>query len=311
MISRRDVLKLAAATAAAGVLPARALAQETTRGTWETLAEFPLDALPGPADPGVEGWFLRFTGAPGASVPLTADIGPSILYVESGAVTMRYEGTVRVRRAGADAEEEVPTAAAGAPLEVALAPGDAMLTVKGNRSGGANTAEGDASVLQWLVMSPIDEVAAMEEEMDEPAIPFLPHMIAVGSASLPEGPGVIALDRQIFVAGESQRSDEHQAFECGGVEAGGLSMTIVAGEMFHWPGIMAFDPAAAEAAGMATMEAGGTPEATGPDIDRFAAGDMVDLATDDGYAFGPGTTLDWTVGPAGATLLRGVIYAAG
>lgn len=297
MFTRRDLLVAGSAGVALGLLPrTRLLAQETSGGTSELLASFRLDALPGPADPGVQAWFFRVVGAPGAEAPLSLDIGPTAVYLESGSVTYLYTGTVRLLRKGS-AAEDVLVSVGDTAAELMLSAGDAVITGSGNRTGAINTGETDAIGLQWGVASLIDEEAAMAEEVAEPALPWTSQLISVGFGALPAGAGKTMIERQSLLAGEHKTADRHDALESGGIEAGSITMTIVEGTLMHWPGVMLFDVAAAEAGGFAEE----------PQLVEIGPGQSAELAPDDGYSFAPGTIFDWNVGQEGVTIVRGTI----
>ena len=301
MVTRRQVLGGVAAIAATRFVPMRvAYGQDATPVAGQSiLARFLLDELPGPPDPGVEAWFFRLTGEPGAGTPFGPDAGAMLTFVEQGEVTHRYAGTVRLRRAGSDAEETLD-APESTPAELRLLAGDAVLSVTGNRSGLENTGAIEARVLMWVVMSPIEESAASGEESDDTDVPFLPDMIAVGGGTLPTGPGAIAIERVTIAPNAAAPAQTHADIENVGVEAGSLTISVIGGEVRQWPGVMAIDIAAAERA----AELGTPPAAVERPRDvQVGPGQTVELVANDGYMLAAGSEIAWTAGPDGATLL--------
>ena len=295
MVTRRQVFGAAAAIAAARVVPRPvAGAQDATPVVDETiLARFPLQLLPGPPDPGVEAWFLGYLVEPGGSQSITTDMGPTLMYVATGTITLSVEGTLAVHRA--DGSEETVEAAAGEPADVALAAGDAALSMKGNRVGGRNDSDADADVLQFLVFSPMDEETGSEEGVQTG---MRPRLIAVGRGTLPEEPGVIMLRRIRHAPGATGARESMPVIEVGGVEAGTMTADITAGEALRWPQMMTFDLSAANA---------DTDAATPSPRERIGAGDSVTLTEGDGYALADDVTLTWIAGDAGVTLIQAVI----
>ena len=64
---------------------AQATPETTPAGDYDVLAEMRVDTLP---TPHAEVWFIRFSLEPGGSLPLGKQLGPTILYVESGDLTV-------------------------------------------------------------------------------------------------------------------------------------------------------------------------------------------------------------------------------
>lgn len=79
------------ATPAADAMPPGVSAQPLGLGHVDTLPAAPADLL-----------LIRFTVAPGASVPIDPnDPSLTLAYIESGTLTMRFDGPLTVTRAGA------------------------------------------------------------------------------------------------------------------------------------------------------------------------------------------------------------------
>lgn len=277
------------------VSPSFVRAQEATPAPAAVgeLVRVAVPQLPGPPDPGVEVWLVRFVLDPGVVFPPSPDLGVGLQYVEQGDVTFVVEGSVEVVHAGGVRESIVGTA--GTPVELPLGPGDTLVSGSGTRTGFRVTGAAPASVLGFLVFSPIEEATAMQAEAEVTPVDQMsgvqPMLLSAGRGSLPEGPGTLVIERIVVAAGTRADVDRTTGVEVGNVEQGTIRLGLTTGEAFVWP----------DAASPAPNTG-----STGPET--IATGSERDLESGDGYALPTGSTGFWqTQGSEPVTILRGVV----
>jgi quercetin dioxygenase-like cupin family protein len=279
----------------AAMIPGLTRANEATPtpATEGVLVTIDVPELPGPPEPGVEVWFVRFLLDPGASVPSSADLGVSLAYVEEGDLTFTVEGTAEILRA--DGQVEALQANPDVPVEVVLGPGDTLRTGTGTRTGVRNDGSVSASVLDLLVFSPLEEVEAAEGEEAEVPLEELsgvtPQGLSVGFATLPEGPGRFTIERIVIEPGEAVAPYQISGADVGVVEQGTLRLGVDAGQVWVWPKMLD----RTEADGMPS------PEPIEPETERT-------LQAGDAYVLSTGARGTWQIeGSEPVIILRGVV----
>lgn len=263
-----------------------ALAQATPATTpaanVDVLAEVRVDDLPRPH---AEVWFIRFTLDPGGSLPLGAQLGPTLLYVESGKLTVLAGET-------AAGERGTP----GARPEKAFGAGEPLLFVAGEDVSLRNAGGAPVSFLALLMFTGEAETQAMDEPtpMPEP-IGLTQQPLGITRADLAAVPATLTLERLTVPAGGQVTSETRSGgADVGGVEAGSVSIDLVAGQCFVWP--QAMIPFSTKATPVDTPGV-----FTGPQ--RLFPGDTVNLVAIDGYGCADATTT-WHGGAEPATILR-------
>lgn len=246
------------------------------------LAEFNLRHLP---TPHAEVWFLRMGLEPGGSLPMGTEVGPMILFVESGELSLEIDGPIMLP--GADRAEE--------PDELTMTMGDSVFLTRETGVSMANAGD-QRSTFLVLLMYPAMEEGEGDQPMEEPA--GLSQMaISIGTAEFMDMPATVRIERVVMDPGESvgpaMSSSEMQmpgyiGMELGAVETGSAEVTLENTGMANltWPGILENQV--------------GEPE-------RVPLKATVQLGTGDAYAF-HGSTLTWTaLGDEPLTILRVVI----
>jgi hypothetical protein len=274
-------LLLVAPVAAQGGTPVTAGSQPAG-----VLAQVQVDALPSPH---AEVWFLRFTLEPGGSLPLDVQIGPTVLVVEAGELTLVTDQPVEI-----DGSAPMATPAPGGGTHETVATAGQVAYVRENTTlATRNDGDTPASVLALLTFSPERETEAMNQQPSgtPPAEPVGMTQMAIGltAAEFPEGPGTITIERVVLAPDATARTDVPDGAIAGGVERGGVTVRIESGHGFVWPGLMQ------------PVGPGGNPE--GPRRTEVGAGDTGDLVATDGFGFWD-AGVDWQAGSDGATILQ-------
>jgi hypothetical protein len=247
-----------------------------------TLAEFNLRHLP---TPHAEVWFIRMELEPGGKIPASPPIGPVILYVESGELSLTVDGFVMLP--GADRAEE--------PGEMTLATGDSLQLTQETSAELRNDSDAPVSFLMFMTYA-----AEMEGEGAGGGEPTgLAQMgISVGIAEFMDVPATVRIERVVFEPGttvepEMAAGEEEMPFymgmDLGAVETGSAEVALEYTGMgnIYWPGMLDNQMGGREFVSMTTT---------------------LQMETGDAYAF-HGSTLTWTVtGDEPLTILRVVIH---
>jgi hypothetical protein len=281
---RRIVVSLAMLVAITLGVPVTAQSLETSPVAAPTgmLAMADCDQLPSEA----EIWFLRFQFEPGGTLQDDQQIGPSLLAVETGTLTLVSDRAVVVTRAA--------TPTAGSPstpdTETVLAEGDSALVADGTTISALNDSAEPATVLALLVFSPEREVIASQEGADESEpVGVTTQAISVGRGEFPEGPGTLSIERLAVAPRAAVPLGVSDGAEVGAVEQGNLRIALTSGDGWIWPGIMA---------------ASTGPDATAPERVMLAAGTSTPLASSDGYALSGAISTGQAEGDEPAIVLR-------
>ncbi len=217
-----------AASAQEGPAPATPVPGTAPLGV---LATFSLPELP---TPHAEVWFLRMGLEPGGSLPADMQIGPTVVYVESGELTL---GTDRPITTPA-----TPGAAAASPsameIETIVRTGDSVLIGDGTRLSARNTTNEPATFLAVFMFSGTRE--GEEEESGLEPVGLSQRGISVAAAELPTGPGTITMERVQVAPGETMESDSGHGLgidglELGAIEQGTAETTFQTGSSWLWP----------------------------------------------------------------------------
>jgi hypothetical protein len=274
--------------------PALVRAQPPPAAQATELVRVAVPTLPGPPDPGVEVWFIRYTIDPGVTLPPSSDLGVSLIYVEQGDLTFTVEGTtVKAVRPNAT-PQAVPTAG-GTPADVRLHTGETLLTGTGNRTGVQNASREPAIVLVLYVFSPLEEMQGTEGANATPTgqeTGVGQQPLAAGGGALPEGPGTIVIERVEVRPGERTAEKTRLGIEVGAVEQGSARLTAIPPGALVWPWSKGADVDSEPIFGSAPTE-------------RM-------LQTGDGYALPNGVEgFLFAEGNAPATILRAVVEPQG
>lgn len=271
------LMVLPLATARAKGDPATPVASELPIGV---LAQFTLDQLP---QPHAEVWFQRVELEPDGIFSPGNLVGPAVVYVESGEVSLSADGDVQAGYAAAS------PSAVPASTGTTLRTGDSALVPSGSSMALENGAGDPARVLMLLMYSALDE-GQDGGEASEPA-GASEQLISAGLAEFPSTPGTVMLERVVVEPGATMSSSTMMGIELGAVEQGSAQVTVESTFplIWSWPGIL--DAGTERLAERSPVNLTGT----------------MDLAAGDGYAAYSGT-LDWqATGDASVTVLRVVV----
>ncbi len=247
------------------------------------LAEFAVPELPSPH---AEVWFLRMQLEPGGSVETGIQAGPSMVYVEWGAVTLTADGPVMPGTAGA-------TPQAAGDLE--LAAGASAMVDAGTTVSFRNDGSGTASLLALLMYSGEQE-GADEGSYPEP-VGLTQGGVSIGTAEFMPIPATVTIERVVLQPGDIVEPEMgatdmefpgYLGMELGAIETGQADVMLEYASMANltWDGML-------------------RGEMSRPQMVPFSRN--VELGTGDAYAFG-GSTMTWTnTGDEPLTILRVVI----
>jgi hypothetical protein len=243
----------------------------------EVLALVSVDALPSPH---AEVWFLRFMLEPGGSLPLDVQIGPTVMAVEAGVLTLVTDQPVEIDGATAATTETVASA------------GQVVYVHKGTALAARNDGDVSVSVLTLLTFSGVVEVEQQQATGDTPQaepIGFTQMPIGLTAAEFPEGPGTITIERVVLDPNATARTDVPGGAIAGGIEQGGVTVTVNSGNGFVWQDMM--QPLGPQ---------GGSRQPRRADV---VAGDSGDLVANDSFGFW-NAGVGWQAGDDGATILQ-------
>lgn len=270
------------------LLSVGALANESVTpvtGEPGVLARFAIDQLP---TPHAEIWMLRIKLDPGGLLPLETQIGPTLVVVETGELTLTTDRPVRISHGAI--EDPAPGVDVGG--DTLLTTGDAALVTDGTALSARNESQEPVVFLGFMAFSGVREAESSATPASAEPINATIILLAAGQAEFPEGPGTLIVERVVAPAGMIVPVEIADGAEIGTIERGQAAVALTAGEMFKWAGAATTDP--------------NSPTPYDPDVkNQFGAGELVELASADGYEFATGTSGTVTVGNnAQLTLLR-------
>lgn len=196
------------------------------------LAEFQLDELP---TPHAEVWFLRMQLEPDGSLPESPQIGPVVVYVESGQLTLEsdVELAVDTDETARFDETATPDGMQRTVLETgnsAMIPAGAVLS--------ANNAS-DEPVTFLVVMMYAAELEGTMEETGEP-VGLTQSLLSAGRTEFPPITGKVTIERVEIPADEPTTGMLMAGVELGVVEQGQGIVTFTSFERntMIWPNVM-------------------------------------------------------------------------
>lgn len=216
------------------------------------LAQFMMDSLP---TPHAEVWFLRMQLDPGGSLPESAQIGPSVVYVETGELTITSDVAPEV--VGADTATVASSATPTSADQTIVTEGGSAMIPAGATTGLNNAA--DAPVTFLLAMTYAAELEGSMGDSGEPT-GLSQALLSAGGVEFPPMPGQITIERVEIAPDELTGEMRMGGIELGVVEQGQAAVTFIAldsGTML-WPGILNGDTENSRVAltGSATLTAG-------------------------------------------------------
>ncbi len=232
-----------------GPMPATPVSGEAPVGV---LAQFSVDPLPSPH---AEVWFLRMQLDPGGSLPEGEQIGPVVVYVESGQLTLTSDVAPEVAATGGTAAAAMATP--DGMQQVVLAAGGSAMVPAGTMLAASN--DGDEPVTFLVAMAYAAELEGTVDEGGEP-VGLSQMLLSAGGIEFPPMSGQITIERVEIAPDELSGSMRMGGIELGVVEQGQAAVTFIAldtGTML-WPGILNGDAENSRLAmtGSATLTAG-------------------------------------------------------
>lgn len=232
-----------------GPMPATPVPGEAPTGV---LAQFTVDPLP---TPHAEVWFLRMQLDPGGSLPEGAQIGPVVVYIESGQLTLTSDVAPEV--AGASTAVAGDMATPAGMQQVVLETGGSAMVPAGTMLAASN--EGDQPVTFLVAMAYAAELEGTVEEEGEP-VGLSQMLLSAGGVEFPPMSGQITIERVEIAPDELSGEMRMAGIELGVVEQGQAAVTFMAldtGAML-WPGILNGDTENSRVSmtGSATLTAG-------------------------------------------------------
>jgi hypothetical protein len=224
---RFAVMSLVLLAAIPGIGPAEVAGMPATPRAGPSLGVLgnaTVDQLPAPD---AEVWFLRFGFAPGGFLPPDRQIGPTLIVVESGMVTLTADRPVTViypnDNATPAAEQPIPAS------ELFLKPGDVALVVDGTTIGVRNDGGEPANALALLLFSPQREG---ESTTSAQPVGVTQQLLGVAAARFPAGPGTLTIERVEVAPSTSESVGEADGAEVGAVEQGTVKIDLASGRMW-------------------------------------------------------------------------------
>lgn len=152
------------------------------------LAQFDIREL---ASPHAEVWFLRAELEPDGVLPLGVQTGQTVLYVESGTITVEADGIVF------DVDRNMIDAKPTEPLVVDAA--GSMMIVRDTESRVTNTADVPATFLVLMMYAAMDEGVG-QENLEQP-VGLTQVGVSVGTAEFPPAPARLVMERVVVEPG--------------------------------------------------------------------------------------------------------------
>jgi hypothetical protein len=202
------------------------------------LAQFPIDALP---TPHAEVWFLRTGLEPGGILPAGKQIGPLVMYVESGTLTLVTDQPVTVSTASQSVTPGAAAAPAANEFQTVLRPGDSVLVDDGTMLTVTNDKDEPSTFLVVAIYA-AEREGESGEGGAEP-IGLTQQGVAIGIAEFPAGPGTLAIERAVVEPGDTLENDSGHGMgingiELGAIEQGSIEATFEMGSSWLWPQIL-------------------------------------------------------------------------
>ena len=203
------------------------------------LAEVTIPELP---TPHAEVWFLRWVLAPAGSMPAEMQIGPTVIYVEQGSLTLITDRVVSVAASG---EMASPTAAQSSPaateFETTLRPRDSVLITDGTTLAARNDSDEPVTFLALLMFSAVRETTAGTIAAEP--VGLSQQGISAAPAEFPGRPGTVTMERILLDSGGTLESDSGNGMGVGGldlgaIEGGSADATFSVGSSWLWPNIL-------------------------------------------------------------------------
>jgi hypothetical protein len=244
----------------------------------------PVQDLPTPE---AEVWLLRYTLDPGASLTELQQVGPTLLLVEQGEVTLTSDGPLTFRSQTATRSPVAPTPSTGSTT---VAAGEGAFIAGGTRLGVRNDTAQQSRLLVLKVFAPDQKHLA-----DIPGLrTTAPSGVTVqpisnGPAPFPGGSGFLVIERDVVDAGQSAVSGIYSGVEVGAVEGGMARVMFLDGQNWFRPRILA-DYAEAAVGGPVPLH----PRAT------------LELTADDGFMSRQGSLVWRSTGNDPLVIIRGV-----
>lgn len=255
------------------------------------LATYSVDELP---TPHAEVWFLRMGLEPNGFLPPDKQIGPTLIYVELGELTLVTDQPLSVSRSVKTPESApVTSSPVAGDFRTVLHVGESALVADGTTVSATNDTNEPLTLLTVLMYSAVREVES-DASGPEP-VGVTTQGISIAPAEFAVGSGTITLER-VQVAQDGTLQGEEippwgiQGLELGAIEHGSAEATFVSPAAFRWPNIL-----------------GGEWQEREP-IELTA---HVTLTAGDGYSLSNGTSTWTPTGQEPLVLLRVVIRSEG
>jgi hypothetical protein len=193
------------------------------------LAEFEVAELP---TPHAEVWFVRMQLAPDGSLPESPQIGPVVVYVEIGELTLETDVAIDV----APDSEAPAVATPDAAFQTVLKTGESAMIPAGAMLQATNMSAEPVTFL--VVMMYAAELEGSVGDTGEP-VGLTQSLLSAGGVEFPPIPGKVTIERVEIPAEEPTTGMQMAGIELGMVEEGRAAVTFMAfdtGTMI-WPGM--------------------------------------------------------------------------
>lgn len=197
-----------------------------------TLAQFTIDPLP---TPHAEVWFLRMQLDPGGALPETKQVGPFVVYVESGELTITSDLLPEV--VTGDAPAVTRTATPSAPNQAIVPAGGSAMVPAGATAGLTNASDAPVTFLAALTYAA--ELEGTEDTGGEP-VGLSQMLLSAGGAEFPPMTGQLTIERVEITPEELSGTMRMAGIELGVVEQGQAAVTFISFDSggWLWPGIL-------------------------------------------------------------------------
>lgn len=195
------------------------------------LAEFDVGELP---TPHAEVWFVRMQLEPDGLLPEGPQIGPVVVYVEEGELTLASDVAIEASVAGSAETPRAATPDTG--FSTVLRTGDSASISAGTMLAATNASAEPVTFL--VVMMYAAELEGSVEESGEP-VGLTQSLLSAGGVEFPPIDGKVTIER-VELAPDEPTTGMHMAgIELGMVEESRASVTFTAfdSSTMIWPGI--------------------------------------------------------------------------
>lgn len=195
------------------------------------LAEFDVAELP---TPHAEVWFVRMQLAPDGSLPEGQQIGPVVVYVEAGELTLGTD--VEIETNVAEGAETPLAATPDTGFSTVLRTGDSASIPAGAMLAATNAT--DAPVTFLVLMMYAAELEGAMEDTGEP-VGLTQSLLSAGGVEFPPIPGKVTIERVEIPADVPTTGMQMAGIELGTVEEGRAAVTFIAFDTstMIWPGM--------------------------------------------------------------------------